>query len=74
MSDPLQTPDSDERPERFPPPEEPGTPATGTDDPRATRVQPVEEPDTSGTLFFTLFLLMVIFGFWALMYFELLSR
>ena len=49
-------------------------PATGTTDPEATHVQPVEEPNTSGTLFFTLFLLMIIFGFWVVMYYELLSR
>ena len=49
-------------------------PATGTTDPEATHLQPVEEPNTSGTLFFTLFLLMIIFGFWAVMYYELLGR
>jgi hypothetical protein len=49
-------------------------PATGTTDDDATHVQPVEEPNTTGTLFFTLFLLMVIFGFWAVMYVELLNR
>jgi hypothetical protein len=35
---------------------------------------PPGEPDTRGTVVFTLFLLMVIFGFWVVMYFELLSR
>ena len=55
-------------------PEADAAPATGTRDPEATHLQPVEEPNTSGTLFFTLFLLMVIFGFWVVMYIELLNR
>lgn len=73
-----------DRPSDRPPPDagrpstrdpEVGTaPATGTHDQEATHVQPVEEPNTAGTLFFTLFLLMVIFGFWVVMYVELLNR
>lgn len=55
-------------------PEVGSAPATGTSDEEATHVQPVEEPNTAGTLFFTLFLLMVIFGFWVVMYIELLNR
>ena len=73
-----------DRPSDRPPPDaarpstrdpEVGTaPATGTHDQEATHVQPVEEPNTAGTLFFTLLLLMVIFGFWVVMYVELLNR
>jgi hypothetical protein len=33
-----------------------------------------EEPVTTGTLFLTLILLMMIFGFWAMMYGVLLQR
>ena len=55
-------------------PEVATAPATGTHDQEATHVQPVEEPNTAGTLFFTLLLLMVIFGFWVVMYVELLNR
>lgn len=55
-------------------PEADAAPATGAHDPEATHLQPVEEPNTSGTLFFTLFLLMIIFGFWVVMYVELLNR
>lgn len=50
------------------------TPALGSADPRETHLQAVEEPSTTGTLFFTLFLLMIIAGFWAVMYYELLHR
>lgn len=49
-------------------------PATGSADPRATEVSRAEEPVTTGTLFLTLVLLMLIFGFWALMYTLLLDR
>lgn len=33
-----------------------------------------EEPVIRGTLFLTMVLLMLIFGFWMMMYFELLNR
>ena len=33
-----------------------------------------EEPILRGTIFLTLVLLMLIFGFWMMMYFELLDR
>lgn len=49
-------------------------PATGTGDPAATELAEVEEPVTTGTLFLTLILLMLIFGFWAMMYGILLHR
>ncbi len=65
---------SDSGPETAPEPEAGRAPATGTTDEKATHAQPVEEPNLSGTLFFTLFLLMIIFGFWVVMYLELLSR
>ncbi len=79
----MADPSSDRPPPVRPPTSDPETgtapamgtaPATGTTDDDATHVQPVEEPNTTGTLFFTLFLLMVIFGFWAVMYVELLNR
>ena len=47
---------------------------TGTEDPVATDLKPAEEPDLRGTLFIMTIFLMMIFGFWLLMYFELLSR
>lgn len=33
-----------------------------------------EEPVVTGTIFLTLILLMMIFGFWAMMYVDLLNR
>lgn len=47
---------------------------TGADDPAATSIQPAEQPDLRGTLFIMIIFLMMIFGFWLLMYFELLNR
>jgi len=35
---------------------------------------PQEEPVITGTLFFTTLLRIMIFGFWAMMYFTLLNR
>lgn len=49
-------------------------PATGTSDPEQTELAPEEEPETSGTLFLTLVLLMIIFGLWVLVYLMLLNR
>lgn len=34
----------------------------------------VDEPDTTGTVFLTLILLMLIFGFWAMMYVILIDQ
>ena len=48
--------------------------ATGSRDPGATELRPEEEPNTTGTLFLTIVLLMIIFGFWGLMYLTLLDR
>lgn len=50
------------------------TPATGTADPSRTEVQREQEPHLSGTLFLTIILLMLIFGFWMMMYIEMLNR
>lgn len=47
---------------------------TGSDDPVATELAPAEQPDLRGTLFIMTIFLMMIFGFWLLMYFELLGR
>lgn len=49
-------------------------PATGTTDPRATDLTPGEEPVTTGTLFLTLVLLVVIGGIWVMVYRLLLHR
>jgi hypothetical protein len=45
-----------------------GAPGEGGDAP------PQEEPVITGTLFFTTLLLIMIFGFWAMMYLTLLNR
>lgn len=50
------------------------TPATGSTDPEQTELTPEEDPVVTGTLFLTLILLMLIFGFWIMMYFLLLNR
>lgn len=39
-----------------------------------TGLRPEEEPVVTGTLFFMLILLMLLFGFWGLMYVTLLNR
>jgi hypothetical protein len=49
-------------------------PPTGTDDPDAASLETLATPDLRGTIFFTVLLLMAIFGFWGLMYVELLNR
>jgi hypothetical protein len=49
-------------------------PATGTNDPHATELTPGEEPVTTGTLFLTFVLLVVIGGVWVVMYRLLLTR
>jgi hypothetical protein len=48
-------------------------PATGTD-PHATEPSPGEEPVTTGTLFLTFLLLVVIGAVWVIMYRLLLTR
>jgi len=49
-------------------------PATGTDDPEAALLETVPTPDIRGTILFSIVLLMAIFGFWVLMYIDLLER
>ena len=49
-------------------------PATGTTDPLATDLVPGEEPETTGTLFLTFVILVVIGAVWIIMYRLLLER
>lgn len=49
-------------------------PATGAEEPQQTELAPEEEPTTTGTLFLTIIFLMLIFGFWVMMYLILLDR
>jgi hypothetical protein len=49
-------------------------PATGSADPARTEMTPEEEPNASGTLFLMVIFLMLIFGFWAILYVMLLNR
>jgi hypothetical protein len=51
----------------------PGTDA-GSHDPEQINLTSEEEPVVSGTLFLTLVFLMLIFGFWVMMYLILLNR
>lgn len=48
--------------------------ATGAADARLTELGREEEPVTTGTLFLVLMFLMMIAGFWGLMYVTLLHR
>lgn len=52
----------------------PPAPSTGSSDPQQTELKPEEEPVVTGTLFLTLLFLMLIFGFWVMMYLILLNR
>ena len=49
-------------------------PGPGTTEPQKADLQPEEEPIVSGTIFLTLIILMLIFGFWIIMYITLLNR
>jgi len=49
-------------------------PATGSPDPPRTELRPEEEPTTTGTLFLTVLILMIIGAIWVVMYLKLLSR
>jgi hypothetical protein len=49
-------------------------PATGVDAEEATSIKELPTPDLRGTIMFTVILLMAIFGFWVLMFIELLNR
>lgn len=67
----------DERPDlptASPDPARATAPATGTADVRETELTPEEEPVTTGTLFLTVILLMIIAGFWVILYSRLLER
>jgi hypothetical protein len=52
----------------------PTAPATGATDPAFTELRPGEEPVATGTLFLTTILLMIIAGFWIIIYVRLLDR
>lgn len=49
-------------------------PATGSTDPKDTELRPEEEPIVTGTLFLSLLFLMMVFGFWLMMYLIMLNR
>ncbi|HEU4642986.1 MAG TPA: hypothetical protein VFS44_11075 [Gemmatimonadaceae bacterium] len=49
-------------------------PATGSSSPERTELAPQEEPSTPGTLFLCVILLMIVAGFWVVVYLELLHR
>lgn len=46
---------------------------TGSSDPRLTELAPEEEPVTTGTVFLTLIILMIIAAVWVIMYRRLLA-
>jgi hypothetical protein len=54
--------------------DKPEVPATGSDIEEETNIMPGEEPLVPGTIFLSLVLLMVIFGFWVLAYVWLIER
>jgi hypothetical protein len=49
-------------------------PATGSTDPLKTELAPGEEPVTTGTLFLTMIILMIIGAVWVIAYRMLLDR
>jgi hypothetical protein len=49
-------------------------PATGSADPAKTELAPGEEPVTTGTLFLTMIILMIIGGVWVIIYWRLIDR
>ncbi|HEX6534609.1 MAG TPA: hypothetical protein VF041_08425 [Gemmatimonadaceae bacterium] len=49
-------------------------PATGSSGVERTELAPEEEPSTPGTLFLCVILLMIVAGFWVIIYLELLHR
>jgi hypothetical protein len=57
-----------------PRPPRPDAPATGTRLPEHSELAPDEEPSTPGTLFLSVILLMIIAGFWIIIYLRLLDR
>jgi hypothetical protein len=52
----------------------PQAPATGTTDPTHTELAPGEEPVTTGTLFLTMIMLMIIGAVWVIVYGRLVDR
>jgi hypothetical protein len=49
-------------------------PSTGTSDVRKAELAPEEEPVTTGTLFLTMIVLMIIGAVWVIMYARLVDR
>lgn len=49
-------------------------PATGTADPAKTELAPGEEPVTTGTLFLTMIILMIIGAVWVIIYWRLIGQ
>jgi hypothetical protein len=49
-------------------------PATGSTDPARTELAPDEEPVTTGTLFLTMIILMIIGAVWVIIYWRLIDR
>jgi hypothetical protein len=49
-------------------------PTPGSGDPPAPNLEPEEEPVTTGTLFLTMIILMVIAAIWVIVYRLLLGR
>src|SRR5690606_10268698 len=52
----------------------PRAPATGSDYPPDTEIMPGEEPVTTGTVFLTAIILMIIVAVWVILYTYLLDR
>jgi hypothetical protein len=48
--------------------------AAGAEAPQPTELRPEEEPVTTGTLFLTMVILMIIAAVWVIMYWQLLGR
>jgi hypothetical protein len=66
-------PDNEVPPPRSAEPTE-TAPATGTTDVRKTELARGEEPVTTGTLFLTMIILMIIGAVWVIMYAQLIDR
>lgn len=52
----------------------PSAPATGSDYPPDTELMPGEEPVTTGTVFLTAIILMIILAVWIIVYGYLMDR
>lgn len=55
-------------------PHPPDHPGLGSTDPRETELAPEEEPVTTGTLFLTMIILMIIGAIWITIYLRLVGR